>query len=70
MYLITHVYFGCGIIKMSPQQELILMKISEPVLLQKLKLSEKFPREVLYARKIALGVGLMKPSTILSVLAL
>ena len=33
-------------------------------------LSVKFPRRVLYARKTALGVGLMALSTIMSVLAL
>ena len=46
------------------------MKLSENTLLKKLKLSEKFPRDMLYAKKSALGVGLMKPSTILAVLAL
>ena len=46
------------------------MKISERTLLKKLQLSEKFPRKMSHARKSALGVGLMKPSTILAVLAL
>ena len=46
------------------------MNISEPVLLKKLGLSEKFPREILYARKSALGVGLLKPSTIITILTL
>ena len=69
MYLITHVYFGCGILNINPKQEEILMKLSEPVILKKIQLSVKFPREVLYARKSALGIGLMKPSTILAVLA-
>ena len=46
------------------------MKISELVLLKKLELSEKFPREILYARKSALGVGLLKPSTIITILTL
>ena len=69
MYLTTHVYFGCRILKVTPKQEEILIKISKPVLLKKINLSEKFPREVLYARKSALGIRLMKPSTILAVLA-
>ena len=46
------------------------MKISEIVLLVKLGLSEKFPRRIIYTRKSALGVGLLKPSTIVSFLAL
>ena len=69
VHLIAHVYFGCGIVRLLPKQEDILRKISEPVLLRKLKLSEKFPREILHARKSALGIGLMKPSTILAILA-
>ena len=70
MYLTTHVHFGCGIMKLLPKQEEILSKISEPVLLKKLNLSVKFPREILYARKLALGVGLMRPSTIVAMLKL
>ena len=46
------------------------MKISEPVLLKKLGLSEKFPRKILYTRKSALRVGLLKPSTIITILIL
>ena len=69
MHLTTHVHFGCGIIKLSLKQEDILRKISEPVSLRKLKLSEKFSREVSHARKSALGVRLIKLSAILAVLA-
>jgi len=70
MYLTTQVYFGCGIVTISPKQEKILIELSESILLKKLRLSVKFPRALLYARKSALGVGLMKPSTILAFLAL
>ena len=70
VYLITHVYFGCGIVNLLPQQEKRLMKISESVLLKKLGLGEKFPRDILHMRKSSLGVGLMKPSTTLAFLAL
>ena len=69
IYLLTHVYYGCEIVKFTPKQEQRLMKICEPVLLKKLGLSDKFPREMLYARKLALGVGLMKPSIIVYILA-
>ena len=46
------------------------MRISELTLLKKLELSEKFPRNILYTKKSQLGVGIMKPSTIITVLAL
>ena len=70
MYLIKKVYYGCGILKLNDSQVKILKTIYEPVILNKLGLSVKFPRKVLYARKSALGVGLMAPHTIMSVLAL
>ena len=70
MYLTTQVYFGCGIVKLLPQQERILMKLSKRVLVKKIGLGENFPREVLYSRKSALGVGLLKPTTVLAILSM
>ena len=70
MYLCKKVYFGCGVLYLNRMQEDILKKIYEPVILKKLGLSEKFPRSILYSRRTALGVGLMAPNTIISVLAL
>jgi len=70
MYLCKKVYFGSGVFSLSKKQEEILKKIYEPVVLKKLGLSEKFPRSILYSRKTALGVGLMAPNTIMSILAL
>ena len=70
MYLIKQVYFSCRIVKLLPQQEDILMKISESVLLIKLDLSEKFLRKILHTRKIALGIGIMKLSIIIAILAI
>ena len=70
MYLIIHMYFGYGMISLTPKQEQLLMKISETTLLRKVGLSEKFPRKILYARKLQLGVGILKPSTILTILSL
>jgi len=69
MYLIKKVYFGCGIIRITRKQENELLKICERPILRKLGLSEKFPRELLYSRKSALGIGLLKPSTIIAILA-
>jgi len=51
MYLIKKLYFGCGIFTINEIQEKILKKIYESVLLHKMGLSEKFPRDILYARK-------------------
>jgi len=53
-----------------PNQEKELMKISEPILLKKMGLSINFPRKLLYARKSALGVGLIKPSTMILILSM
>jgi len=69
-YLIKKVYFGCGIMHLNKQQEQILQTISESTILRKLGLSEKFPREILYSRKSALGIGLLKPTTIIAILAM
>ena len=46
------------------------MKISKGTSLRKVGLSEKFPRKVLCAQKLQLGVGLLKPNTILTILLL
>jgi len=70
MYLIKKVYYGGGIFALNDRQEKILKNIYEAVILNKMGLSVKFLRKVLYARKSALGVGLMAPWTIMSVLAL
>jgi len=64
------VYFGYGIISLIPNQEYKLIKIYEPTILQKLRLSKNFPSRILYARKSTLGIGIMKLSTIVDTLAL
>ena len=69
MYLIKKVYFGCGIANITRKQENELLQICERPIIKKLGLSEKFPRELLYSRKLALGIGLLKPSTIIAILA-
>ena len=68
IYMIKSVYFGCGIIELSAKQEQALQQIYEEPLLVKLGLSRNFPRLVLYSRKSALGVGIMRPSTIIDML--
>ena len=70
MYLITQVYFGTGVIAINKNQEEILKKISEPAILRKLGLSEKFPRRILYTKKSQLGVGILQLLTIIAILSL
>ena len=69
-YLIKSIYFGCSVIYLNKTQEKELMKIYEESILKKIGLSAKFPRQILYARKSALGVGIMRPSTIVNTLAI
>ena len=70
IYLIKAVYFGCGIIQLTPNEEKILKAIYEEPILIKLGYSKKFPRRVLYMRKNVLGIGLLRPKTIMKILAL
>jgi hypothetical protein len=69
-YLIKSMYFGCRPIYINKAQEKELMKIYEVPILKKIGLSAKFPRQILYVRKAALGVGIIKPSTIINTLAI
>ena len=61
MYLLRSVFFRCEVVKISEKQEKDLKKMYEIPLLTKLKLGEKFPRKVLYVRRIAMRVGLIQP---------
>ena len=49
IYFITSVYFSAGIIELNDKQEKELQRIYEALILRKLGLSEKFPKELLYA---------------------
>ena len=53
-----------------PKQEKVLIKISGSILLKKVGLGEKFRKDALCTRKSGLGIELIKPSTILALLAL
>ena len=70
IYLIKQVYFGSGVLNLNPKQEEELMKISKVTLLRRLGLSERFPRKILYTKKSQLGVGILKPSTIIIILSM
>ena len=67
MHLIK-VYFRHRIITLAFNWKNILMKISENILLRKIELSERFPRKMLYARKLSLGIGLIRPLSIVAIL--
>jgi len=69
-YMIRTVYFGCGIMTLDPKEELELKRIYERPLLTKLGFSVTFPRYAMYARKSALGLGLMTPRTMIEMLKL
>ena len=69
-YLYYKSIFGCRIIHLSQQQEYVLKKIYELVILRKLRLSENFQRAMLYSRKTALEIGLLTPATIINILAM
>ena len=62
-YLLKSMCFGCGIIELSRLQEEKLRKIHKETILAKIGLSIKSYYTIIYVRKIALGLGLIKPST-------
>ena len=66
IYMLTSVYFGSGIIELSKEQEKEIMKMTEPALLRKLGLSINFPRTVMYEAHNMLGLGFMKPRTMIA----
>ena len=66
----TSMYFGLGIIELNDKQEAELKHIYEVPILRKIGLSSKFPKELLYARRSTLGVGLITLNTALSIAAL
>ena len=69
-YLIKKAHCSCGTFTILQREEEMLKKTCEPVMLQKLGVSTKFPCDVPYARKLAVGFVLIAPSAIVNVLAL
>ena len=70
MCLIKKVHYSEGIFTTNKRQETVLKNTCESFILNKIGLSEKFPRKVLHERKSALEVGLIAPIAIMNVLAL
>jgi len=59
MYIIRSIYFECRVLELNKIQDKALQSIYEVPLLKKLRLGEKLPQVLMYARKIARGVGLL-----------
>ena len=70
VYMITSVFFGYGVITLIKKEEKELQRIYKEPILVKMGLSRKFLWTILYTRKSILGIGLMKPSTIIDILKL
>ena len=64
------IFFGYNIVKLNKEQEYVLMKIYETLLLKKLQLEQNFPRKMLFTRQSTLGIGLVKPQTIIAIAAI
>jgi len=70
MYLVKSIFFGSRIISLNEKQLRILEKMYEVPILKKLGLGKKFPRHLLYVRKSALSIGLIRSKTVLAMTAL
>ena len=70
IYMLKSVFFRCGLVSLSEMEEDEMKRTCENPTLKKLGLSAKLPREVIYMRKTALGLKLMEPNTVLSILML
>jgi hypothetical protein len=68
-YLMKIVYFGYGIVEINERQEKYLQSLYETIILNKLMLSEKFPRRILYVRRNTIGIGFIRPKTVINALA-
>ena len=68
MYVVQQVFFQCGIVDLAREEEVELQRIYENPMLQNLGLGEKFLRRLTYIDVKVLGLGLMRPRTIMSIL--
>ena len=55
--------------KISKQQDKELRRLYETTLAKKLRLGSNFPRAAMHSRKSAVGIGLIKPKTVIAILA-
>jgi len=68
--MLTNAHQGCGIVHFSTEETNKLEKICEIRMIKKLGLRQFFPRELLHAKKDALGAGLIEPQTAVDLLAI
>ena len=68
-YLMKIVYFGYGIVEINERQEKYLQSLYETIILNKLMLSKKFPRRILHVRRNTIGIGFIRPKTVINALA-
>ena len=67
-YLMKKVFFGCGIIELKDQQDRVLRKMHETTIANKLRLGNNFLRAALCSRKNAIGIGMIKMKTVMTML--
>jgi len=67
LYMLTNVYFGCGIITLHERQEKELRRLYQATILKKLGFGANFPRKLMYISKEMLGLGLFLPSTMIAI---
>jgi len=70
VYMLTYIFFWCGVVQLNPDEEMELIKIYEGPIVEKFGLGEKFLCKVLYFHKNFLGMGFMRPNTILTILSM
>ena len=63
-------YFRCEIVELNPKQEEILKNIYKEIIADKIGIGKKFPRRILYIRKTAIRVELIKLSIVVRIQAL
>ena len=66
--LINRIYFKSEIIDLSNKQDKEVKRIYKTLILKKLILSKKFPRRVLHMRRFTLGIGYIRPKTVINLL--
>ena len=69
-YMVIKVCFECAVMELTDKQEDELREIYEIPILKKLGLSITYPRALLYVEREAMGLGLLRPNTILAQLSI
>ena len=67
MYMLKSMFFSTGMIKINERQIKEIKQIYEGPMINKLQLSTKFSKALLYSRKAFFGVGLIAPETIIAI---